>query len=123
MHLFPVAAIVLANLSAIGTLQDNPKSKDKFDAQRCTPKVVSHARQHKSPRIRIRKGEEPSGYSAIVAFEILESGEVANAFVKRSSGIADVDSRAVTWIRATKYNKRSGCGVIETQAGVTIDWR
>jgi len=113
----------LASFSGVGAAQDKPKPEAKYDGQRCTPKVVSHARQRRPSRIRVRKGEKSTGYSPIVAFEILESGEVANALVKRRSGIADVDNYALTWVQETKYRMRPGCGVIETQADVTIDWR
>ena len=71
----------------------------------------------------VRKGEKSTGYTSIVAFEILESGDVADAVVKRSSGIANGDKYALTWVRETKYSKRPGCGVIETQADITIEWR
>ena len=69
------------------------------------------------------KGEKVYGLSPIIAFDILESGEVANASVKRSSGISDVDSYALTSVREMRFAKRLGCGVTESQADVTIDWR
>ena|ERR1700730_14461235 len=123
MRFVSIAAILLASLSRPGAAQERPEPDGTYDLQRCTPKVVSHARKHKIPRSFVRKGEKSTGYSPIVTFEILESGDVADAVVKRSSGIANVDKYALTWVRETKYNKRPGCGVIETQTDVTIEWR
>ena len=76
----------------------------------------------KQTPIRIRKGEKSTGLSPVIAFQILESGGVAHAYVKRSSGIADIDTLALNWIRGTKYKAHSGCGVIETEADVSIHW-
>jgi TonB family protein len=122
MRPFVISVLLLA-VSAFSAAQDKPKPDDKYDVQKCTPKVLSHARQRKTPKNFVRKGEKSTGYSPIVVFEILESGDVANAFLKRSSGFANVDNFALTWVREAKYNKRPGCGVIETQANVTIDWQ
>jgi TonB family protein len=74
-------------------------------------------------KVRRRPGEKASGYPPIVSFEILESGEVKNAWVKRSSGMADVDALALDWVRLALYRKRPGCGVITSQASVIIDFR
>jgi len=123
MRFVSITAVFLASFSPVGATQNKPDLNSKYDVQRCTPKVLSHARQDKTSRILVRKGEKSTSYSPIVAFEILESGEVANAIVQRSSGIANVDEYALTWVRQTRYSKRSGCGVVETQADVTIDWR
>jgi TonB family protein len=123
MRFLSIAAVLLASVSGLGAAQDKPKPDGKYDVQRCTPKVLSHARQRKTSRRFVRKGEKPTGYSPIVAFEILESGDVANALVKRSSGFANVDNYALVWVRGTKYSKRPGCGAIESQAAVSIDWQ
>jgi len=116
------AAILLATMMPIAA-QEKPKVDQKYDVKRCTPKEVSHAPSPKQGGIRTRKGEKSTGFSPIIAFQILESGEVIHAYVKRSSGIAGIDTYALNWIQGTKYNIRSGCGAIETQADVTIDFR
>ena len=123
MRFRSIAAVLLASASGLGAAQDKPKPAGKGHVQRCTPTVLSHARQRKTFQQFVRKGEKSTGYSPVVAFEILESGGVANAFVKRSSGFANVDNYALTWVRETKYDKRPSCGVIETQIDVTVDWR
>jgi TonB family protein len=116
------AAILIAAMIPAGTAQEKPPADQKYDVKRCTPKVVIHAPSPKQESIHTRPGEKSTGFSPIIAFQILDTGKVTQAHVKRSSGIADIDTYALNWIRGTKYNTRSGCGVIESQADVTIDW-
>jgi len=71
----------------------------------------------------VRKGEKATGLDPLITFQILESGEVTNVRLKRSSGVADIDEDALNWIQSTRYNRRPGCGVIESQASVTVDPR
>jgi hypothetical protein len=123
MRFLSIAAILLASISGLGAAQDKPRPDGMYDVRRCTPKVLSHARERNTFRTFVRKGEKSTGYSPIIAFEILESGDVANEFLKRSSGYANVDNYALSWVRETKYSRRPGCGITETQADVTIDWR
>jgi len=73
-------------------------------------------------RVHAGKGEKSSGYGPIVEFEILESGEVARAHIKRASGIAEIDAFALNSVQSVKYNHRPGCGVVETEASVTVDF-
>jgi|SRR6266496_2917375 len=91
--------------------------------EKCTPKVMHRTVGIGQPSIRVRKGEKSTGFSPVITFEILESGEVARAYIKRSSGIADIDQYALRSIRVTRYNRRPGCGTIESHADVTIDFR
>ena len=123
MRFLSIAAVLLAGVSGLGASKDKRKPGGNYDVQRCTPKVLSHAPERNPSQRFVRKGEKSTGYSPIVAFEILESGDVANAFVKRSSGFANVDNYALAWVRGAKYSERPGCGAIETQAAVTIDWQ
>jgi TonB family protein len=112
-----IVAIVPAVLS-----QDKPSGELKYDVKRCTAKVLSHKPLPRTKSKLVRKGEKPSGFSPIIALEILESGEVANAHVKRSSGFANLDAYALHWVQGTKYNRRPNCGVIETEAVVSVDF-
>ena len=95
MRFVSSAAVVLASVSSLGAGLDKPKPYSNYDVQRCALKALSHAPEHRTSRRFVRKGEKSTGYPPIVAFEILESGEVTNAFVKRSSGFANVDNYAV----------------------------
>jgi len=100
--------------------QEKPTADQKYDLKRCAPRVVRRAPRSKQKPIRTRKGEKSTGFSPVIAFQILESGEVAHAYIKRSSGIADVDRYALNSIQRTKYNARSGCSVVETAATVLV---
>jgi outer membrane biosynthesis protein TonB len=123
MHqLASVAAILLATMLPTVAAQEKPTADQKYDLKRCAPRVVRRAPRSKQKPIRTRKGEKSTGFSPVIAFQILESGEVAHAYVKRSSGIADIDTYALNFFRGTKYKSRSGCGVIETEATASIQF-
>ena len=93
-----------------------------YDVKRCTPKVVKQDPIPKNVPVGPSKGEKSTGYTPIISSEVLESGAVANAKVKRSSGYRKIDDYALEWIRRTKYNERPGCGVIERDTDVMIHW-
>jgi TonB family protein len=116
MRLFAMIALS----SVIGLAQDKTKSENEY-LQRCPLKVISRAGHSKPPEFHFRKGENYK-HSPIVVYEILETGEIAHAFVKRSSGVADLDTYALKWAQGFKYNKRLGCGVVESHVVVTIDF-
>ncbi len=116
-----LAVTILIGSSILGSSQNTAKPAGDYDIQRCKPKAVREVRHRKSPTIHFRKGEKYT-HSPVVTFDILESGEVANLVLKRSSGVADADKYALDWVRQLKYNARSGCGVIESLVTVTIDW-
>jgi TonB family protein len=99
----------------VGVAQQPRKDEPKYDVKRCNPKVVSKEPISEPKTIQVRKGEKASHYPPVIAFEILESGEVANARVKRSSGIADRDAYLLNYIRVWKFNSRPGCGTVETE--------
>ena len=107
-------------LQEIADQQDKTKTEGDYDVRRCTPKLISRDRRHSE--FQLHKGEKYSN-SPVVAFQILESGDTANAVLKRSSGVPDVDEYALTSVRGSKFNKRPGCGVIETQLDITIHFR
>ena len=61
--------------------------------------------------------------SPTIKYEIQEDGTVTNAVITRKSGVADIDQKFVDAITRWKYKPRpDGCGVIETEMTVTIDW-
>ena len=112
---------LLVLVSALGTSQDKAKPKGGYDTQRCAPKLIGKS-SGKSPEFHFGKGETYE-HSPVVAYEILESGEIAHPILKRSSGIADVDDYALKWVQELKFNKRPGCGVVESSMDITIDLR
>jgi TonB family protein len=123
MRPFVITVLLLAVSTAFAAAQDKTIPEGEYDVQRCTPKVISRARgSGKSPAFHFRKGE---GYkhSPVVAYEVLESGEIAHTILKRSSGVAEVDRYALKWVQELKFNKRPGCGVVESTVDVTVDFR
>ena len=96
-------------------------SQATYDWKRCALKLMSD--RSPADRIRVHPGEKLKNIP-VVSFEVLESGEVRNAVVSRGSGITSIDDYALTWVRSMRYNERPpGCGIIESQAGVTVDLR
>jgi TonB family protein len=114
------SSVLLATMMPTVAAQEKPKADLQYDVSRCRPKILSQAPPPKQKAIRTRKGEKSTGFSPVIAFQILESGEVAHAYVKRSSGIADIDRYALNSVQRTKYNTRSGCGIVETEATVLV---
>lgn len=93
----------------------------KNNLQNCAPKIVS-SKDNFSRKIHFGAGEKYIGIP-IVAFDVSASGDVSEARIKRSSGVQDVDRRALMWVRSWKYTRRPAtCPVVDTQAGVTIDF-
>jgi TonB family protein len=121
MRLFIITALLLAFSTVFGAPQDKTKSTGEYDVRRCGPRVV-RGRGGKSPEFQFRKGETYRN-SPVVKFEILESGEIAHPVLKRSSGVAEVDNYAMKSVQELKFNKRPGCGVIESNMDITIDFR
>ena len=115
------AIMILVGSSVVGISQNTANPAADYDIQRCKPKATREVRHHKSPQVHFHKGEKYAN-SPVVTFNILESGEVTNARLKRGSGVADADKYALDWVRALKYSARPGCGVIESLVTVTIDW-
>jgi len=108
--------------------QNNAKGRpENAMSSGCTPKLVNDRQRGADMRkqmekpIRIRKRDKPTGRIPVVALEILETGEVTNLRIKQTSGIADEDAHALQWVGAFRCNNRPGCGVIESEVGVTID--
>ena len=106
-----IPAFLTAVFTAFGAAQDKAKPKGDYDIQRCAPKLISKA-SGKSPEFHFRKGEEYK-HSPVVAYEVLESGEIAHPLLKRSSGVAEVDKYALKWAQELKFNMPPGCGVVD----------
>jgi hypothetical protein len=107
-----ISVLLLAVFTAFGAAQDKAKPKGGYEIQRCASKLISKASGN-SPAFHFRKGEEYK-HSPVVAYEILESGEIAHPVLKRSSGVGEVDKAD---------NKRPGCDVVDSTVDVTIHFR
>jgi len=119
----PIITIsLLLVILPVGLAQQQRKAKPEYDVKVCTPKVTHRKPMSKPKPITVHQGEKSAGYPPLIDFEILESGEVTNAHVKRSSGFADIDTYALNRVRAIRYNSRPGCGTIESEATVSVDF-
>jgi len=121
MRSFAIAVLLLGASTSFGAAQDKTKPEGEYDVLRCAPKVINGGAD-KSPEFQFRKVKKYKD-SPVVAYEILESGGIAHAILKRTSGVAEVDRYALKWVRGLKFNKRPGCGVVASTAVVTIDFR
>src|SRR5262249_3587928 len=101
----------------------SPDSVSQDYLKRCNMKIVERRPVSKSSDLPVRPGEKPTGFVPVIAFEVLESGEVVNAHVQRSSGFANQDAYALESIKSTRYNNRPGCGIIHSEGSVLIHYR
>lgn len=54
--------------------------------------------------------------------EILENGDITNIQILQRSGIRKLDELLLRNLREWKYLPRPGCGSIESNIAVTVDW-
>src|SRR5215467_7728188 len=87
----------------------------------CAKLVRVHGSYPKGP-FKILPGESYKR-SPTIKYEIQEDGAVTNAIITRKSGVADIDKKFLDSISRWKYKPRPpGCGDIENEMTVTIDW-
>jgi TonB family protein len=102
--------------------RQTPTVTQNYDLKRCQPKLVGRSFRADQIALHQRRKERSTGFP-IIAYQILELGEIAHAQVKRSSGVSDIDSYALKSIQSMRYNPRSGCGIIDVEANVLIHHR
>jgi TonB family protein len=113
------AGLTLTIVAIVASAQVKPTADQGYEV-RCNPTAIA-SKPHPRIPVRLRKDEKWTG-APVIAYQVLESGRVVNVYVKRSSGVADLDAFAVTSVRGTKYNKRPGCGTVESETTVSIDF-
>jgi hypothetical protein len=113
---------VLLLCASFGIGQDKKKPSVDDAATKCAPKYVKRTPIPRDLKPTIKKGEKPSRYPPVVAYDVLESGEVVNARIKRSSGISSIDQYVLRWANNNRFNARPGCGTVESSAAVIIHW-
>lgn len=114
-HLATTTLSLLFSAQLARATQPSKKADPKHDVNRCSPTIVRKKPAAKPRNVQIKQGEH---YSTIATFMVLESGDVVNARVKRTSGNLDLDASALKAVRGIKYNKRTGCGMILTEAEI-----
>ena len=119
MGRFLTLAVLLAVFSSCGAhAQQKQDARAEIYPKRCIPKVQRYPPRTHEERIR----PIPQPKCPVISYQILESGQVMEARVERSSGNADLDKLAVDWISGTEYKARPGCGVVESNACVQVHW-
>jgi len=113
------AGLPLAIVAIVAPAQVKPTADQQYEV-RCNPTAIAN-KPRSTIQVRLRKDEKWMG-APVIAYQVLESGNVVNVYVKRSSGVVDLDAFAVRSIRATRYNRRPGCGTLESEATVNIDF-
>jgi TonB family protein len=87
----------------------------------CTKNIRVHGSFPKGP-FKILPKEVYKG-APLIKYQIQEDGTVLNAVVTHSSGVADIDKKILDSVARWKYKPRPiGCGVIDTEMSVVIDW-
>jgi TonB family protein len=61
--------------------------------------------------------------SPTLKFQVNEDGTVSGVKLTRGSGVKDIDKHVVAAVSHWKYKPRPGCGIIDTEMSLTIDWR
>jgi TonB family protein len=115
--------VILLHVVSAGFAQLSGNGDPKYDLKKCKPKLLSEKPVRQPKLFQIRRGDKPTGYSPLVALEILESGAVVNVHLARSSGVPDQDAYALESVRGWKFNSRPGCGTVESKMDITIDLR
>jgi TonB family protein len=100
----------------------SPEMMAHYDSKRCSPRIEKQSPSTIDDEVRLRKGEKVPE-SPVVAYEVLESGETSNLHLERSSGNEELDKHALDWVRRMKFNRRPGCGVIESKVSVMTHWQ
>lgn len=102
-------------------VKQTPNSEPTYDWKRCALTLATHT-WPADGSTRMRPGERYQN-TPVISFEVLESGQISNAIVSRSSGVADIDNYALDGIKNMRYHDRPpGCGIIQSQATVNVDF-
>jgi TonB family protein len=80
------------------------------------------AKPHSYWAYKFLEGESYKG-APILKFQINQDGAVSDVKLVRSSGVHDVDRKKVIAVSHWKYEPGVGCGIVETNMSLTIDWQ
>jgi TonB family protein len=114
------AMIVLLTVTAVGVSWGLQGQKREVTSD-CAKTVLVHSAFPKGPFELLPN--ETYKRSPLVKYKIQEDGTVSDVAVARTSGGVDIDRKVRAAVARWKFNPRpSGCGVIESEMSVTIDW-
>jgi TonB family protein len=113
-------AVVLLTLGLGSACWAQDADKKSVPAE-CTKTIRVHGSFPKGPFKFLPK--ESYKRSPLIKFQIQEDGTVSDIAITRSSGVADIDKKVLDAVARWKYKPRPvGCGVIDTEMSVIIDW-
>ena len=113
----------MLTLALPGVAGDKKKAltKEQREYQKRCPLKLD-GKWHNVTIRRLQSGEHYL-HSPLVSYNIEEGGTVTNVRLVRSSGASKIDKNFVEQTALNRYKPRlPGCGVIETQMDLTIDW-
>ena len=115
-------AFVLLTL-ALGTACWGQDALKKSVPPECTKMIRVHGSLPKWKGTVKFLPKESYKQSPIIKYQVQEDGTVSNITLTRSSGVADIDKKLRDAIARWEFKPRPvGCGTIETEMVVTIDW-
>jgi TonB family protein len=116
----PVKRIVILSMVftaiALGAQSDSDRSA------RCGLQLIAPVSSPSGLRPKSSTTFEDFKRTPIVIFEVDESGTVSRAKIKRRSGSRSADQLALAEIHQWKFKAMSGCGIVQSEAMVTIDF-
>jgi TonB family protein len=86
----------------------------------CKPRLV-HRPHINFPDNLIRTGETYRS-TPVLRMDIEEGGGITNAEVIQDSGIKRLDALLLQNVKQWKFAARPGCGVVQSNVAITIDW-
>jgi hypothetical protein len=107
--------LLLISLAASGWTQTAPGKKPLAG---CVPVRRKHGSILAGP-FKFRPGESYQ-HAPTIQFQITEEGKTVHAEIVRSSGVSDIDSKAVA---AISYGPRTGCGTLDSEIALLIHWQ
>jgi TonB family protein len=58
----------------------------------------------------------------VMKLQIHDDGTVSNVRIIRSTGVRDIDERMVHAVSGWRYKPMAGCGVVDSEITVIVDW-
>jgi TonB family protein len=114
------AIVVLLTLTIVGICRGQQEQKRELPSS-CVKTVLVVGALPNGPFKILPK--ETYKRSPVLKFQIQEDGTVSDVSITRSSGVVDIDKKLRASAARWKYKPRpAGCGVIENEMSVTIDW-
>jgi TonB family protein len=105
----------------LGTACWGQQAQEKDVPSECTKVIRVNGSFPKGPFTFLPK-ESYKG-SPLIKYQIQEDGSVSDAKIARGSGVVDIDKKVLDAVAHWKYKPRAvGCGTIEIEMSVTIDW-